>query len=179
MKDKTFTYKLIIVSILIIAGFTIFRFIQTNKKTRNSLPYLTQGEKIKYFDLIGEEGEKTDSLFLQSNMPSLIFIYSRPCNPCNKNIIFWKKIVEILDGDVSVYGIILDDQNEAFSYSRNANLNFKIYVPEDLDRFIEELRIKLNFSQTIVYHKGLSFLKLGELESEEVVNIIKLTKSLI
>jgi len=179
MKNKTFTATLLIVSIVVIAGFTAFKLAYTNKRIKNSLPYLTQGEKIKYFDLISVDDERIDSSIFESNRPQLIFIFSRPCSPCNKNIIYWKKMAEILKDKVYVYGIILDDVNEAFSFSKNARLNFNIYAPENLNEFIKKLRIKLNFSQTIVYYKNVKFVKLGDMESEEAVNIIKLAKGLV
>jgi hypothetical protein len=53
-------------------------------------------------------------------------------------------------------------------------------VPEDLERFTEEMRVKLNFPQTIIYHNGkVVSLKLGTLESEDAGKIIKTAKALI
>lgn len=177
-KDKTFVFGLILIGIIIVAGFVIFRLYQINEKNKQELPYLLQGEGIEYFDLIDEDAHQINaSVFDGGQRPALIFIFSRPCSPCDKNIAYWRKMKEILKDQVDFYGIVLDETNAAFNFSEEARLNFKVYVPVDLDGFNRKLRIKLNFSQTILYDQGeVKYLKLGKLEGDEATRIINMAK---
>jgi hypothetical protein len=180
MKVKAVNYVLIMLAILILFGFTVFKLVRVNEQTKAKIPYLVTGERIEYFNLIGEDAAQIDASVFRSDRPALIFIFSRPCNPCQKNFKYWEKMKEILGDRVDFYGIILEGTALAFEFSKKANLNFKIYIPEDVDRFIQAMRIKLNLAQTILYTKnGVKYLKLGDLEGEESVNIINMAKKLI
>ncbi len=92
MKNKTFVFILVIVSILVISGFISYKLIQRNASVRNSLPYFTVGEKINYFDLISESGDSIDVSALKENKPVLIFIFPTPCSSCDRNLAIWKKV---------------------------------------------------------------------------------------
>ncbi len=84
---------------------------------------------------------------------------------------------EIFEDQVDFYGIIPGNAIEAFNFSEKAKLNFKLYVPVNLNEFIQKMRLKLNFSQTILYARDeVKYLKLGKLEGEEAVNIINMAK---
>ncbi len=178
MKNKTLNFALVVLVIVILFGFAVFKLYRMNEQTKASLPYLAIGERIEYFDLIGEDASQINVSVFNSERPVLIFILSRPCNPCQKNMKYWQKMKEILLDRVDFYAIILDNATSAFSFSEQANLNFKVFVPVDLNRFIQKMRIKLNLPQTILYVKNeVKYLKLGELEGEEAVNIINMAKN--
>ena len=180
MKSKTINFVLIMLAIIILFSFAVFKLYRLNEQTKAKIPYLTIGEHIDEFDLIGEDALEINASVFNSRRPAVIFIFSRPCNPCQKNIKYWRKMKEILKDRLDFYGIILDDAASAFSFSEKAKLNFKLYVPVDLDRFIQKMRVKLNFSQTILYSKnGVEYLKLGELEGDESVYIINMAKKMI
>lgn len=180
MEKSKFVYNLVLVGIIILAGFAIFRLYQINEKNKQELPYLLKGENIECFDLIDEDASQVDTSVFSSGRPALIFIFSRPCSPCDKNIVYWRKMREILEDRIDFYGIILGDATEAFNFSEKAKLNFKLYVPVQLNEFIQKMRLKLNFSQTILYARNeVKYLKLGKLEGEEAVNIINMAKELI
>lgn len=172
----------ICLSVVLVSGFLIFRLLQINTQLRTKIPYLLPDEKIEYFDLIDKDAKKIDSTVLSTAStakPSLIFIFSRPCSKCNKNIYLWQKIAEISKGRINVYGIVLDSLGAAFDFEESANLNFKIFVPEDITKFKNSLRIVFNFSMSILYDNGVKYMQLGELQSDDAVEIIKLIKTLI
>lgn len=179
MKDKTFIFILIIISILIIGGFTSYKLIQKNKIVKNSLPYFTVGEKINYFDLISESGDSIDVSALKENKPVLIFIFPTPCSSCDRNLAIWKKITAFLENGIDVYGIILNEMSEVVNLRDKKSPNFSLYVPLQLDEFLEKFRIKSNLPQTILYDKGVRFLVLGELEPTDAKNLIKLGREII
>jgi peroxiredoxin len=178
-KNTIFTLTLIFLSIIFILGFALYRCMLVNKRLKAEMPSLTVGEKINYFDLNGVDENKVDIIAFRNSQPSLIFIFSRPCSPCNKNIPYWEKISELINGQVSIYGIILTDLTEAYNFADDAKLNFKIYVPEDIKKFAEHFRIKSNEARTIVYDGRVRLIKLGDLDGEAAVSIIKLARSLI
>lgn len=174
MKNRTLVFTLILTGILVLSGYTIFRLYSVNERNKAALPYLMEGEGIKYFNILNHQASLLDQSVLKEEMPSLIFIFSRPCSPCNKNISYWKKMAKILDGKVNIYGIVLDEPGKAFDFAEQAKLNFKIYIPEDLRTFIQTMRLKMNLSQTIIYHNGaVRKLKIGDLDGKEASGFIK------
>jgi peroxiredoxin len=169
-------------AVVVVSGFMIFRLLRLNDQLRAKIPYLLPDEKIKYFNLVDKDAREIDSAVLSApgtSKPSLIFIFSRPCSECNRNIYLWNKIAEIAKDKVNVYGIVLDSLGAAFEFEESANLNFKIFAPEDISKFQRSLRIILNFSMSILYHEGVKYMKLGDLQSDDAVEIIKLVKNLI
>jgi hypothetical protein len=180
MKSKTLSVTLVGLAIIILSGYTIFKLIRVNEQTRAKLPYLDIGEQIKYFDLIDEDSSRLDSTVINSGRPAMIFIFSRPCTPCQKNLGYWQKFKEILDGQMDFYGIALADASSTFNFAKQAKLNLKLYAPGDLNKFIQVFRIKLNLPQTIIYaQKEVKYLKLGDLEADEAVQIIAAAKRFI
>lgn len=180
MNGKAVNYMLIILAIVTLFGFALFKLYQLNEQTKAQLPYLITGERIEYFDLIGEDALRINTSVFLNDRPAMIFIFSRPCNPCQKNFQYWRKMKEILGDRVDFYVIIMESASSAFDFSEKTNLNFKIYVPEDVNRFIQSMRIKLNLAQTILYTKNeVKYLKLGDLEGNESVNIINMAKEMI
>ena len=168
--------KFIPLLIIIILSIFIIKLIGTNNSLKESLPYLIKGEKIKYFNLIDNDGKKIDEKILKHDFPSLIFIFSRPCSPCNKSITYWKRLSSILKGKVNVYGIVLSNATEAHSFSSNAKLNFPIFIPEDINIFIKNFRIKINLPETILYKNGVVHLRLGEINYKDVTQIVRKAK---
>lgn len=180
MKRKTLSLTLAGLAVVILSGYTIFKLNRINEQTRANLPYLDMGERIEYFDLVGEGFSTIDSTVINSGRPAMIFILSRPCTPCQKNFGYWQKFKEILDGQIDFYGIALADASSTFNFAKQAKLNIKLYVPGDLKKFIQAFRIKLNLSQTIIYCQNeVKYLKLGDLEGDEAVQIITAAKKFI
>ncbi len=108
----------------------------------------------------------------------MFFIFSRPCSPCNKNIVYWNKFAELLKEHVDCYGIVLNSLSEAYNFNEKRELKFKIYVPQNLDKFLKEMKLKLNFPQTILYTNRVEMLKMGDLKPEDAVKIINIAKRL-
>ncbi len=117
---------------------------------------------------------------LSKDQPALIFIFSRPCSPCNKNIPYWNKIGKIIEGRATIYGIVLSDLTEAYNFSERTQLAFPIYIPNDLNQFIKEMKIKFNLPQTILYHRNkVYFTQLGLLNGDDTTDIINTVKKLL
>jgi peroxiredoxin len=176
---KPHVWMVISLAVVVVAGFMIFKLLRINTQLRAHIPYLLPGEKIEYFDLVDGTGRKINSADLSNPRPGLIIIFSQPCSGCDKNIPFWKKIADVAGEKIKIYGVVLDSYGAAFEFENRANLNFSIYAPEDIGKFKESLRIKFNYAQTLVYHKGVKFSHVGELENRDTVKIIKLIRNLI
>lgn len=177
MQQKKYLCVAVILSIIVISGFSIFKLLKLNEQLRSKIPYLLPDEKISYFTLLDKDARRIEVSALSGPAPSVIFIFSRPCSRCNKSIVFWNKIAELSQGRVNVYGIVMDSLGAAFEFEEKAKLKFKIYVPENIPRFQESLRVILNYPVTILYHKdGVKSLKIGDLENEDALRFIKLLK---
>lgn len=179
MKKINLSCILTIIGISIIFGFVLFKYNQRLQQITNSIPYIVPGDSIEYFELTGMDTSKLSASDLSIEQPVLIFIFSRPCSPCNKNIPYWKKIAKILNSRITTYGIVLSGLTEAYNFSEKAKLTFPVYVPNDIKQFIKKMKIKFNLPQTILYHKDKVYLtKLGKLDGDDTVDIINTAKKI-
>ena len=168
-------------AVIVLLSYTTVMALRQNNLLKNALPYVLQGEQINKLELIGTDSNLTEGKpELNSNFPLLLFIFSRPCSPCNENIIYWKKITEILEPlGITSYGILLTDLNSAVNFSTSAELNFKTFVPSDLHDFLKQFRLKLNSAQTIVIQgKKVEYLKIGKLTGDDTIEIISQCKKI-
>ncbi len=159
------------VAAVFVAFFSIRSFLG-GRRDRESIPYLVEGEKIRYFNLISSANDRVDISFLEKSGPSIIFIFSRPCSPCDKNILYWRRMAEILKGRAAIYGIIIGSFEEMKAFSEQAKLNFGVYAPADLKAFIIGFRLKLSYSQTILYGDRVKIVKVGNLEGEDATRFL-------
>lgn len=179
-KDRTFSLVLVIIGLTLISGFGFFKFYQVNQELRAAMPYLMPGQAIEYFDILGQDAQSRNVSILEGDKPALLFVFSRPCSPCNNNIIYWKKIAALLKNKVKVYGIVLGKIDETFELTEKAKPGFDVYVPEDLETFIKSMKLQLNFPQTIIYRNNrVVYQKMGDLTGPDAASIIKKAKSLI
>ncbi len=161
----------IIIFLLIIL---LFNLVLTNKKLKESFPYLTKGEKIEYFDLLDKNAKELGKEVLKKNYLNLIFIFKRPCSTCNGNVLYWNRIAKILKNKVKIYGIIPGTPSLMFDLSKKAETNFKIFVPENLKMFISENKIKTDKAYTILLKRNKIFLNIvGNLSGDDYLKIIR------
>ena len=177
MKNAIFILSLIIVSILIIFGFIFYKYSHQNISAKSAWPFLLRDEKVKYFDLISEDGSRINDSVLRNDNPNLILIFPRQCTQCDKNINIWKRIVTFLNGTVKTYGIVLNDISEANNIRKQTKINFNLYIPADLKMFLDKFRIKSDVSQTILYDGRIKFIALGELSPGDSKELIKLGRA--
>lgn len=170
---------IIIICILAIGTFVSFKYYERGEKIKEQIPFLIEGESINYFDLEGMDASSVDAVSLRNGKKlKLFFIFSRPCSVCNKNILYWNKMAELLQNKADCYGIVLDNLTEAYNLKEKANLKFDVYVPKDVDRFIKQMKLHLNYPQTIVYTGKVEFTGLGPLRPEDATRIINMAKAL-
>ena len=163
-----------ILSLTLYLGISLWRCMQTNRELAKNSPYIMSNEPINYFNLTGVDESRTTINDLNGDEQSLIFIFSRPCTPCNKNLIFWNKIAQIIGEKTNIYGIILNDLTEAYNFSQKAKLKFNVYVPDDLDKFKESWKIVSNQSKTIlIRNKRPVSIILGHLNAEDTSLLIR------
>lgn len=130
-------------------------------------------------DACGLMAINSDLLNKRENSTFLIYIFSQPCSPCNKNTQVWKKIAALSKRDAKAIGIIIDDHQEALAFSEKLKPNFELYVPVDIPKFKDKMKIRTNFAQTILYHDGkVIFVKLGMLQGEDYTHILSTIKHL-
>lgn len=174
MRKKT---NVILICLLVAAALSAsFITVEQHKRIRmleNSLPFLPAGEKIGYFDLIDKNDKKVDKTTIADNKVTLIFVFERPCSPCNKNIVFWNKIALRFKDQVNIYGVIAEDFQDFYNQLESLRVGFQLYCPDNVEMFLNELRIRTNMAQTILYAKGVQYLKLGELGNKDIFSLIE------
>lgn len=165
--------------LIIYLGYFNLELSRENKSLKSHLHSLIPGEPIKHFDLISTLYEsKTTSSYNNSGL-SLIFIFERPCTPCNKSLTLWKRLARILEGKVEIYGIVLSDYSEAQRFSQNPGIKFNIYIPVDEFKFRQEYRLNLPFAQTLLVYEGkVQYIKLGNLKGEDFTELLQRIKEL-
>jgi peroxiredoxin len=153
----------------------------SNSKNHNQLlkqiPHLTLDEAINYFDASNNK-ERTDISKIQKRgVISVIFIFSQPCTPCEKNLTFWKKITSVSKKKIDIYGIVFGDISEATRFSESLKLNFPIFIPTHEKQFKKKFRVKFNLSQTILCREAkVIYCKAGELSTDDYFEIVKIIK---
>jgi peroxiredoxin len=179
LSKKSFIPISIFAALFIGAIAVILFLMDQNRAIKSHLNSLTPGEKIDYFDLTGSDSEKVDADKLNSLDLSLLFIFKQPCSRCDRNIALWNRIGNILKEDVAIYGIIPGDHSQLAYFYDKAPLNFRLYIPQDLLKFKETMRLRMNLAQTILYRKGMVvYLKNGELEGEDYTYLVTEIKRL-
>lgn len=182
-KIKNFRIKKIYVllfTVCLLLTFSLllnFVLYKKNYLLKNSLPYLVPGEKINYFDLIGEDGETINKSILKNKI-SLIFIYKHPCLACNKNSILWRRLATVGGNEINLFGIAQVDLSGLVEFAENSQLNYKLYAPENIDLFKKKMRMKLNTPQTILYYNKVQEIFLGVLTGDDYTNILKKLKQI-
>lgn len=172
MKKSTLILLIVAVAAGLIAVISAFLV----KQHKDSLMSLTEGEKISYLNLekVGESESKTVSASDLKDY-SIIFIFQRPCVPCNKNVHMWNRITSCFKEKANFYGVILDSMEKAYNYSQETKNKFGLYIPKDIEKAIQKLRIKINMPHTIVCKgRKILYIRLGELSGQEYFDISKL-----
>jgi len=113
MKYKT---QILLILVILVFGIFFFRVLNHDKKSSlgSDLPNASGIDKILCLDMIDVDGKQVKLSHDESieNSISLIFVFSRPCLPCNNNLFFWNKISKINTGNFKVYGVIRSDIDE-------------------------------------------------------------------
>jgi len=179
-KSKTFTICLFFLFIVIVLGFISFKYYKENQRIKQALPFLLPGEPIDYFQLASVDDAGADLETLPPGKTGLIFVFARPCTPCNQNIDYWNKLTKILKKNgLSFYGVIIDHHNEAFNFKEQKELNFPLFVPYEPAEFTKRFRLKLKMSQTILFADNtVKYVSIGELDGEDLKNFILRARAL-
>jgi peroxiredoxin len=169
----------ILFTLLILSVYLNYKLIRLNNNYREQIPHVIKGERISEVDLLDKNGQSVDRSKLE-NQTAIIYVFRKDCSPCDKNIFLWNKIAKFFKDKIPVFGIVPNTPTEAFNFEEKAKLNFDIFVPDDLKRYVREMKLRENRSQTIVYKNGrMHFIKVGELAGKDAKEIINKLKGLI
>ncbi len=176
MKNKIFSVLFVV---LVMSLFANYKLLLINKQYKSFIPYLLVGEKINNLDLIDKEAQMINSKSFSSGV-SVICVFYKQCSPCDKNIIYWKKIASMFEKRIQIIGVVINSPTEAFSFEEKAKLNFKVYVPDNLTKYTKDMRVLLDQSQTIVLEDGeVKRVIMGNLTSQNAIELINLIKGLL
>lgn len=180
-KTRVLTLAVVILFFLsAFLGISLWRCMHVNRDLAKKIPFITSKEKIEDFNLTGVDESRVTLQDLKNQNQSLVFIFSRPCTPCNQNLVFWNKIAQIVGDKVNIYGIILNDLTEAYNFAKDGKLEFKVYVPDNLESFKQSWKIQTDQAKTILMNKDRPALTyLGNLEAEITSKFIAKTRELM
>ena len=178
MKKTMFILCLISILVIFILSYIIIKQNKSLLELKNSIPHMVIGETIDYFDLVCENGITINATVFNQKQKykySVIFILSRPCAPCNKNLPFWKKISSIKN--VDAYGIMINSKSEMINFSKSMKLNFNLFCPINTKRFRKAFKIKNKLSHTLlIKSRSVLFAKVGELSANDYFKMTKILK---
>jgi peroxiredoxin len=179
MKKNYVPYIVIAALVAVIAagGLVIIDQHSQIQSLKRSMVSLAVGEQIDYFDLIAADQLRIDASALNSGKVSLIFVFKHPCVPCNHNLTLWRRMDKILNGKVEIYGIWLGNPTEMFNFQEKTRLGFNLYAPVDTEKFKKELRLNLNYAQTILYYDNrVAVVKIQDLAGDDYTAILRKIK---
>ena len=170
--------SLILLCVSLFLGVSFWKCVNTNRRLAEAIPYITTRETVDYFSLTGVDTSRRTIEDLNNSPQSLIFIFSRPCTPCNQNILFWNKLAQITGPNTKIYGIILTGLTDAYDFSQKTTLSFDIYTPDDPEIFKKVWRIRTDQAETILMrYRQPTFVQVGNLTVEDTKAIINRSKT--
>jgi len=170
-------YLMIIALIVTVITLCLLLYLnmQSKEKLVDKLANLQVGESIDEMALISEDGTTVNRLNVRTYEMTAVFIFSRPCSPCNKNIPFWRRISSLKKAEI--FGIIVEDVTKMANFAESMNLNFKLYCPEEINKFKENFRLKFDLAQTLLLmHGKIIYVKVGDLTPQDYFEIAKKLK---
>lgn len=175
-KNYFFIFAIIL---LLLSGYFNYKLFKVNRYYQQALPYFIPGERIDYLGLQSTDEKAPNPEKLDDSAIQILYIFSQPCSPCDKNIIYLKKFARLLDKSVIIRGIAIGTLSEGYDLAQKVDLGFNIFIPQDLDRFKKEFRLKFKSSQLIVCRgRTVLYVKTGEISSEEFPEILNMIRSL-
>ena len=161
-----------LISSVTLLGFGLYLNIKSKEKIVDKLANLQVGESIDEMILITENGTKVNKYKMNTYEMAVIFIFSWPCSPCNKNIPFWQRIGSLKKADI--FGIVIEDAKKMTSFAESMNLNFHLFCPLDINKFKQDFRLKFDLAQTLLLKKGkIIYVNVGELTPQDYFEITK------
>jgi peroxiredoxin len=178
---KKFLVGALITVLLVISGFVLVKSLERKKAVRSNEwpPHLAVGETIDYFDLIELDGNPIDASVLKTKKPTLIFLFPRSNAPYRTDLSFWSRMVSIIQNKAQIFGIVLGTSEEARKIPGNTEMPFKLYYPANLDMFLDNMKIKSIFGQTLLCTRGeVEMVHAGEMNPEAYTGFLRKTIAL-
>lgn len=176
MKRRIFSHAGILIIFLLLALMgTVMLYEKRLSRTRASLPALMVGDKVPKLPLTDGTGRFYSTGYLRKT--GLIFIFRRPCSPCNTNYNLWRQMSRILRKrapEVKIRGIVLNGKEGLQQFEDSGSPGFPVCAPVEIQTFIRRFRIRLNLAQTLLVHHGrVRRLRIGELKGEDYRHFIR------
>lgn len=177
IKFKKSTFFFIGFFVLLILIHLILLIIQNRKLNsqiiflKKEVPHLLKGD---YAPPIAVIGKRKSFNFNSKNKKSLLFVFTTFCIHCDKNLTFWKRLSYELKPKTQIIAIV----TKGMEQSQNLKVNFPIYVPEDINRFMNDYRVS-DYSQTILINREgeIEWIKAGKLNSDDYFKIKELVQN--
>jgi len=172
-KRSGYLVPVLILFLVLMLVFMMFNQKKQIDRLKAGNVFLSVGDDLKQLELVDiANNQKTHKL---NDGVSILFVFEKPCSPCNKNINFWNKIAILLREKVQTYGIIEEDFSNARETKLQNRVVFPLYAPVDVDEFRKVIPTSINLPQTVVVMNGkVSNLYVGQLSPESVKDIMQI-----
>ena len=180
MKLKKLVNFLIGILILLILVEMVILIIQNRKlkaqiiALRKEIPHLIPGDYALPVEVINLEG-KIEFINFNNKRKTLLFIQVDSCIPCDKNLIFWRRLSYQLKDKARVLLISLKELEEARNLKLYLKVDIPVYTPKNKEKFIQDYKIS-KFSQTILINGTgkVKWTKASELNADDYFKLKKL-----
>lgn len=173
MKWKKLVNAALIVSIaLFVVSVFVFYYLE-NRQLKESLNSVYKGEKIERLELSDMNGQRIGFADASRAKRSLIFIFERPCSPCNKNLGYWNRLSSLGGKDAKTFGVIVDTQETMVNFAMNRKVNFAVGAPVDKNEFVKTFRLHYNFSETILMEGNrVKLVHIGDFDTDSFARFV-------
>ncbi|MCP2519684.1 hypothetical protein NLB65_01265 [Candidatus Aminicenantes bacterium AC-335-B20] len=180
MKYKKLVNFLIGILILLILLEIVILIIQNRRlkahiiALRKEIPHLIPDDYAPPIEAVNLDG-KIEFIDFNNNKKTLLFIQTNSCIPCDKNLIFWRRLSYQLKDKARVLLISLRELKDARNLKSYLKVDIPVYTPKNREKFIRDYRIS-KFSQTILINgKGkVEWIKTGELDGSDYYELREL-----
>jgi hypothetical protein len=142
---------------------------------KKKVPHLIVGDYALPIEVIKINGEEEFINFNNNYQKTLLFILSSSCVPCDKNLIFWRRLGYQLRNKARILLISLGEWEDMHNLKSYLKVDIPIYIPENKEKFIQDYRIR-NFSQTVLIdEKGkVEWIKANGLNADDYFKLREL-----
>jgi hypothetical protein len=173
MKKKVSILEVFLTVCLLICLGIIGKLIINTRTLKENFISLVPGDTMADLELMSLDNKPIDKTVFNSPNPLMICIFEIPCMKCNFNLGPWKALTSYFGQRITVIGILVEGDPEAFNLLNDGRVNFKLFLPVDKEKFKRKMRLKTKLAQTmIVFNQEVITVTLGNLDTTGVQQLM-------
>ena len=174
--NKVYILNILLLVIIFTAMFCLWRQNRSlkiqNSIYRKQVSPLFIDDDAPSIEVTNLAGFKETIRFGYRGNKSLVFILPKSCVPCEKNIVFWKRLYEQVINDIEVIGVIVGGMQQAVALRDVMKVGFPLYVPENADRLAEDFKVSVLSLTLLVKEDGkIGWMKGGDINADDYLEL--------